>query len=50
VVLAFLLYFINPDMMSVLWHRPMGIKLIWIAAGMIVVGGLIIRKIVTLDY
>jgi tight adherence protein B len=50
VVLAFMLYFINPDMMSVLWHRPMGIKLIWIAAGMIVVGGLIIRKIVTLDY
>jgi tight adherence protein B len=50
VVLAFLLYFINPDMMSVLWHRPMGIKLIWISVGMISVGGLIIRKIVTLDY
>jgi len=50
VVLAFMIYFINPDMMSVLWHRPMGIKLIWISVGMIVVGGLIIRKIVTLDY
>ncbi|MFZ0302228.1 MAG: type II secretion system F family protein [Terracidiphilus sp.] len=50
VVLAFLLFFINPDMMSVLWHRPLGIKLIWIAVGMIFVGGLIIRKIVTLDY
>ena len=50
VVLSFLLYFINPDMMSVLWHRPLGIKLIWIAVGMIFVGGLIIRKIVTLDY
>jgi tight adherence protein B len=50
VVLAFLLYFINPDMMSMLWHRPLGIKLIWVAVGMIFVGGLIIRKIVTLDY
>ena len=50
VVLAFLLFFINPDMMSVLWHRPLGIKLIWIAVGMIFIGGLIIRKIVTLDY
>jgi len=50
VVLAFLLYFINPDMMSVLWHRPMGIKLIWIAVGMIFVGGLVIRRIVTLDF
>ncbi len=50
VVLAFLLYFINPDMMSILWHRPLGIKLIWVAVGMIFVGGLIIRKIVTLDY
>ncbi|MGP8253241.1 MAG: type II secretion system F family protein [Terracidiphilus sp.] len=50
VVLAFMLFWIDPDMMSVLWHRPMGIKLIWIAVGMIFVGGLIIRKIVTLDY
>jgi Flp pilus assembly protein TadB len=37
-------------MMSVLWHKPLGIKLIWISVGMIFVGGLIIRKIVTLDY
>jgi tight adherence protein B len=50
VVLAGLLYFINPDMMSVLWTKPMGIKLIWIAVGMIFVGGLIIRKIVSLDF
>jgi tight adherence protein B len=50
VVLAILLYFINPNMMSVLWHKPMGIKLIWISVGMIFVGGLVIRKIVTLDY
>jgi tight adherence protein B len=50
VVLAGLLYFINPDMMSVLWKKPMGIKLIWTAVGMICVGGLVIRNIVTLDY
>jgi tight adherence protein B len=50
VVLSILLFFINPDMMSILWHRPLGIKLIWVAVGMIFVGGLIIRKIVTLDY
>ncbi len=50
VVLAVLLYFINPGMMSVLWEKPMGIKLIWMAVGMIFVGGLIIRKIVTLDF
>jgi Flp pilus assembly protein TadB len=32
--------------MSVLWKRPIGLKLLWVAAGMDVVGGLIIRKIV----
>jgi tight adherence protein B len=50
VAMAGMLYFINPDMMSVLWHKPLGIKLIWVSVGMIFVGGLIIRKIVTLDY
>jgi tight adherence protein B len=50
VVLAILIYFVNPTMMSILWHKPLGIKLIWISVGMISVGGLIIRKIVTLDF
>jgi tight adherence protein B len=49
VALAFALYTVNPEMMSILWKRPIGIKLIWTAAGMIVVGGLIIRKIVNMD-
>jgi tight adherence protein B len=49
VALAFALYTVNPDMMSILWKREIGIKLIWTAVGMIVVGGLIIRKIVNMD-
>ena len=49
VVLGFLMYFVNPSMMSILWTNPAGLKLIWIAAGMIVVGGMIIRHIVNLD-
>jgi Flp pilus assembly protein TadB len=36
-------------MMSLLWTRDVGIKLLYAASGMIVVGGLIIRKIVNMD-
>jgi tight adherence protein B len=43
------LYIVNPQMMSILWTRPIGIKLMWGAAGMIVVGGLIIHKITDMD-
>jgi tight adherence protein B len=49
IALAFALYTVNPDMMSILWKREIGIKLIYTASGMIVVGGLIIRKIVNMD-
>jgi len=49
VVVGGLLFFINPQMMSVLWTRELGIKLLWTAGGMMVVGGLIIRKIVNMD-
>jgi tight adherence protein B len=49
VALGFALYFINPDMMSLLWKRDIGIKMLYAAWGMIVVGGLIIRKIVNMD-
>ena len=49
VVLGFAIYFINPKMMSLLWTRELGIKLLYTAAGMIIVGGLIIRKIVNMD-
>jgi tight adherence protein B len=49
VVLAFALYLVNPDMMSLLWKRDVGIKLLWAASIMIVIGGMIIRKIVNMD-
>jgi tight adherence protein B len=49
VVLGVALYFLNPEMMSILWKNPIGIKLLWMASGMIVVGGLIIRHIVNMD-
>jgi tight adherence protein B len=44
--LGLAMYFVNPDGMSVLWKRPMGLKLLYTAIGMDVVGTLIIRKIV----
>ena len=49
VALGFAIYMINPTMMSVLWTRQIGIDLLWTSAGMTVVGGLIIRKIVNME-
>jgi tight adherence protein B len=49
VVLGIMMYFVNPAMMSILWTRAIGIKLMWAAGGMTVVGGLIIRHIVNMD-
>jgi tight adherence protein B len=49
IVLGIALYFVNPVMMSVLWTNPLGIKMLWSAGIMIVVGGLIIRHIVNMD-
>ncbi len=46
VALGTAMYFMNPDVMSVLWKKPVGIKMLFAAAAMDVVGGLIIRKIV----
>jgi tight adherence protein B len=43
------LYFVNPEMMSLLWTREIGVKLLYAAGAMIVIGGLIIRKIVNMD-
>ena len=36
-------------MMRVLWETKIGVKLLWVSGSMIVVGGLIIRKIVNVD-
>ena len=49
VLLGIGLYLLNPDTMSLLWKRPIGIKLLYAAGTMTLVGGLIIRKIVNLD-
>jgi tight adherence protein B len=40
------MYLVNPDGMSVLWTRSIGVKMLGTAAAMIVVGWLIIQKIV----
>jgi tight adherence protein B len=47
--LGIALYAVNPKMMSILWTTPVGIKLLWASGSMIVIGGLIIRKIVNVD-
>ncbi len=49
VVLGLALYLINPDFMSILWTHPIGVKMLWAAAIMIIIGGLIIRKIVNME-
>jgi tight adherence protein B len=49
IILGIALYCVNPDMMSMLWKRDIGIKLLWAASIMIIIGGLIIRKIVNMD-
>ncbi len=49
VVLGVGIYFVDPGMISILWHREIGIKLMWAAAGLIVIGGFVIHKIVDID-
>lgn len=43
------LYLINPDNMSLLWKREIGIKLLYASGIMTVIGALIIRKIVNME-
>lgn len=43
------LYFVNPQTMSILWKRPIGIKLLYTSAAMTITGALIIRKIVNME-
>ena len=49
VVLGIALYFVNPDHMSLLWKRDIGVKLMYAAGIMTTTGALIIRKIVRMD-
>jgi tight adherence protein B len=45
-VLGIGLYLLNPESMSVLWKNPTGLKLLYGAVVMTIIGALIIRKIV----
>lgn len=49
VVLAIALFLVSPQTMSVLWTRPIGIKLLCAAVVMTIAGTLIIRKIVNMN-
>jgi tight adherence protein B len=49
IVLGAIMYFINPEMMSVLWTNPTGIKMLWASGVMIIIGGFVINKIVNMD-
>jgi tight adherence protein B len=35
--------------MSLLWKREIGVKLLYLSAGMTIIGALIIRKIVSME-
>jgi tight adherence protein B len=48
-VLGFALYLVNPKTMSTLWTNPVGLKLVYVASGMMVLGALVIRKIVNME-
>jgi tight adherence protein B len=49
VVLGLALYLVNPQTMSLLWHRDLGIKLLYGAGIMTLAGSLVIRKIVNME-
>ena len=47
--LGIFLFFVNPKLMSVLWTHPIGVKLLWAAGSMMVLGSAIIQKIVRIE-
>src|SRR5580692_13134847 len=49
VVLGIGLYIVNPDTMSLLWKREIGIKLLYGAGASLVIGTLLIQKIVRME-
>jgi tight adherence protein B len=48
-VLGIGLYLVNPEQMSLLWTRPIGLKALYGSLVMTTIGGLIIRKIVQIQ-
>src|SRR5277367_6373907 len=49
VVLGLALYMVNPETMSILWKRSIGVKMLYASGSMTIIGALIIRKIVNMD-
>jgi tight adherence protein B len=49
IVLGIALYLVDPDHMSLLWKREIGVKLLYASAAMTITGALIIRKIVSME-
>jgi tight adherence protein B len=49
VVLGIALYLLNPESMSLLWTRAIGVKLLYASGVMTITGALIIRKIVNME-
>ncbi len=48
VILALGLFIVRPEVISLLWTRPAGLKMLYTGIVMIILGSLIIRKIVTI--
>jgi tight adherence protein B len=48
VILAAGLFIVKPEVISLLWTRPAGLKMLYAGVVMIILGSLIIRKIVTI--
>jgi len=46
VILAVGLYILRPEIVSLLWTRPAGLKMLYTGGVMMILGSLIIRKIV----
>jgi len=49
VVLGVAIYFVDPGMISILWHRQVGIDLLWGSVGLTCLGGFVIWRIVDID-
>jgi tight adherence protein B len=49
-VLAFVMYLVSPENMRVLWHDPLGTKMIAAAIVLQISGAAIIRKLVQIEY
>ena len=49
VVLGVAIYFVDPGMISILWHRQVGIYLLWGSFGLTLFGGFVIWRIVDID-